>query len=330
MKKRYLAAGAGLGALSGLIAWKFLTRASERNWSDFTDRVHHPENSHFVEIDGTTVHYQEFGDAAHPTLILIHGYTASTYVWHTSAPMLAENDLHIISVDLVGFGYSDKPRSFDYSIASHARMVARFMDRLGIGRAMIVGSSYGGAVAATLALDYTERVEKLVLVDAVINDEQKNHPLLKLAAIPGLGEVLTPFMLDSKFFLKHRMRSTLAPENHHLIDQDRIDSVHRPLNAANAHHSVLATSRSWDANRIEQDAQYINQPTLIVWGDKDTVIPIENGEKLYDSILNSRFVVLENCGHVPQEEKADLFVDLVTRFVKEGRGRLEAANNESI
>jgi pimeloyl-ACP methyl ester carboxylesterase len=324
MKKRYLAAGAaGLGAIGALVAWKFLTRAGEINWDDFRDRVHHPENSHFAEIDGATIHYQEFGDASHPTLILIHGYTASTYVWQTSAPMLAENNFHVISVDLIGFGYSDKPKWFDYSIASQARMISRLMNRLGIGRATVVGSSYGGAVASTLALDYPERVEKLVLVDAVCNDDVKNHPLLRLAAIPVVGEVLTPFLIDSKFFLKHRMKNTLAPENHHLITKDRIDSVHRPLNAANAHHSVLATSRSWEACRIEADAQYIDQPTLIIWGDKDTVISIKNGEKLYDSILNSRFVVFENCGHVPQEENPELFVDLVTEFTKNSKGRIE-------
>ncbi len=330
MKKRYLAAGAGFGALGALVAWKFLTRAGEINWEDFADVVHHPENSHFIEVDGATVHYQEFGDAGDPTLILIHGYTASTYVWQTSAPMLAANGFHVISVDLIGFGYSDKPKWFDYSIASQARMISRFMNRTGIGRATVVGSSYGGAVAATIALDYPERVEKLVLVDAVINDNPKNHPLLKLAAIRGVGEVLTPFLLDSKTFLKHRMKNTLAPENHHLISRERIDSVRRPLNAANAHHSVLATSRSWDANRIEQDAPYINQPTLIIWGEKDTVIPIESGEKLYDSILNSRLIVLENCGHVPQEEKPELFVDLVAEFVKSRKNRLEAVNNEEI
>jgi len=327
MKKKHLALGIG-GAIGGLLAWKFLSRASEINWADFPDHVHHPENSHFVEIDGATVHYQEFGDAANPTLILIHGYTASTYVWQTSAPMLAANDFHIITVDLIGFGYSDKPKWFDYSIASQARMISRLMNRLGIGRATVVGSSYGGAVASTLALDYPERVEKLVLVDSVCNDDVKNHPLLRLAAIPVLGEVLTPFLLDSKFFLKHRMKNTLAPENHHLITKDRINSVHRPLNAANAHYSVLATSRNWEACRIETDAQYINQPTLIVWGKKDTVIPIKNGEKLYDSILNSRLVVFENCGHVPQEENSELFVDVVMKFAKDSKGRLETANSE--
>jgi pimeloyl-ACP methyl ester carboxylesterase len=313
MKKKNLAFGIG-GAVGLGLAWKFLTRADSVNFSDFTDKIHHAEHSHFVEIDGMTVHFQEFGDPTDQTLLLIHGYTASTYVWHTVAPMLAAANFHVVAADLIGFGYSEKPRSFDYSIASQARMLTRLMNRLGIGRAMLVGSSYGGAVASTIALDYPERVEKLVLVDSVSNDDVLDHPLLKLAAVPALGELLAPFLVDSKMLLKYRMQNTLAPENHYLITKDRLDSVHRPQNAADAHHSFLATARAWDACRIEDDAKYIAQPTLIIWGEKDRVIPMRNGEKFFDSIANSRFVVLKNCGHIPQEEKPEIFVDLVTEF----------------
>jgi pimeloyl-ACP methyl ester carboxylesterase len=314
MKRKTLAFGIG-GAIGFGLAWKFLTRADTVDFHDFTDKIHHAENSHFVEIDGMTVHFQEFGDAANPTLFLIHGYTASTYVWHTVAPMLAAN-FHVVAADLIGFGYSEKPKSFDYSIASHARVLTRLMDRLGIGRAAVVGSSYGGAVALTIALDQPERVEKLVLVDAVSNDEVLNHPLLKLAAIPLLGELIAPFLVDSRALLKYRMQNTLAPENHYLITEDRLDSVHRPQNAADAHHSFLATARAWDACRIQRDAKYIKPPTLIIWGAKDHVIPIRDGEWLFDSIPDSRFVVLRDCGHVPQEEKPESFVELVTEFCR--------------
>ncbi len=324
MNKKNLALGIG-GAIGAIVALKMFSRARTVNWEDFTD-IHHAENSRFAEVDGATAHYQEFGDAANPTLILIHGYTASTYVWKTGAPRIADANFHVIAVDLLGFGFSEKPAWFDYSIASQARMIVRLMNVLGIGRATLVGSSYGGAVASTVALDYPERVEKLVLVDAVINDNIKNRPILKLAAVPVFGEIVAPFLLDSKRFLKFRMRGTLAPENHHLITKDRINSVHRPLAAADAHHSVIATSRKWDANRIEQDAYLITQPTLIIWGDSDTVIPIENGKYLFDSILNSRFVVFKNCGHIPPEENPDLFVDLVSGFCRDRKGRIEGGD----
>jgi pimeloyl-ACP methyl ester carboxylesterase len=322
MNKKHLALGVG-GAVGLAVAWKFLTRAESVNWSDFADRVHHPENSNFVEVDGATVHFQEFGDAGNPTLLLIHGYTASTFVWHEVAPALAAENFHVIALDLIGFGYSDKPASFDYSIASQARVVERFMNRMGIGRAVLVGSSYGGAVSSIVALDYPERVEKLILVDAVCNDDLLSHPALRLAAVPGLGEFLAPFLIDSKRFLKHRMQGTIAPENHHLITKERIESVFHPTHAADAHHSFLETARNWDACRIQDDAEYIKQPTLIIWGEKDTVIPKTDGERLFNSILNSRLVVIKNCGHVPQEEKPELFTRVVTDFCRDSKKQLE-------
>jgi len=327
MKKRNIAIGIG-GALGAAVAVKMLTRAKGVEWNKVSELVPHSENSHFVHVDGATIHYQEFGDISKPTLILIHGYTASVFSWHSTAPRIAENGFHVIAIDLLGFGYSEKPTWFDYSITSQARMIARFMNRLGIGRATIVGSSYGGAVAATLALDYPERVEKLVLVDAVCNDAVKNHPILKLASVPGLGEMITPFLVDSRRFLRHRMHGTLAAANHHLIDDNRINSVLRPLKAADAHRSLLATSRNWHADRIERDAYLISQPTLIIWGEEDTVIPISDGHKLHDAILNSRLVVLKDCGHVPSEERPELFAELVTEFSRDPKGRIEAKGGE--
>jgi len=313
MKKRNLALAIG-GAAGAAIAIKFLTRADTVSWEKVSHRVPHSDKSHFVSVDGARVHYQEFGDAANPTIVLLHGYTASVYVWRMAAPLLAEAGLHVIAFDLLGFGYSEKPRWFDYSIESHARIISRSMDRLGIGRATIVGSSYGGAVALALTLDNQERVDKLVLSDAVCNDQPKNHPLLKLGNIRGIGELITPFVVDSKFFLRKRMRGTIAEVNRHLITDERVESIRRPLVAADAHHSVLATSRNWHADRLEQDAHLIRRPTLIIWGKSDRVIPIECGRTLHREIPDSKFVIIRNCGHVPQEEKSEVFAGLVSEF----------------
>jgi pimeloyl-ACP methyl ester carboxylesterase len=154
----------------------------------------------------------------------------------------------------------------------------------------------------------------LVLVDAVTNDDSKRHPILRLASVPGIGELITPFLVDSKMFLRKRMHRTLAPVNHHMITNERVTNIHRPIANAEGHRAVLATSRNWHANRVENDAHLIGQPTLLVWGEEDRVIPVRNGHKLYDSILHSRLVILKDCGHVPQEEKSDVFADLVKGF----------------
>jgi len=318
MNKKNLALGIG-GAIGAVVAAKLLTRAKTVKWENVSDKIAHAENSLFVEVDGATVHFQEFGERTNPTLLLIHGYTASTYVWNRVAPQLANENFRVIAVDLIGFGYSDKPAWFDYTIASQARIIERLMNRLGIGKATIIGSSYGGAVASTLALDYSERVEKLVLVGAIVNDEALDNAIFKIASVPLIGEILTPFILDSEWLSKTRMKKTFAPANHYLVTDERVESVNRPLKAKDAHHSVLASARNWDANRIQADAQFINQPTLLIWGENDEIIPVRNGEKLYDSILNSRLVVLKNCGHLPQEENPHSFVELVSEFCRDAK-----------
>ena len=125
------------------------------------------------------------------------------------------------------------------------------------------------------------------------------------------------------------MRGTLSKSNHDLIDDERVANVIRPLMAADAHHSLLATSRNWRACRLEMDAHLIEQPTLIIWGEEDKIVGIHNGYSLYDKILHSRFVVLRNCGHVPAEEKSDIVAELVTEFCRDPKGRIKDPSSDS-
>ena len=316
MKKRNLALAVGAG-IATAAAVKLLTRAAGVEWDDVSSFVAHSDRSKFIEIDGTRIHYQSFGDAPGPAMVLIHGYTASTYVWKTTAPLLAGAGFHVIAVDLVGFGYSAKPADFEYTIKSQARMVLGLMKAVGIDHATLVGSSYGGAVAMTIALDEPNKVNKLVLVGAVCNDDLRNHPVLRLVSCRGIGEFLTPFLADSKLFLRRRMHSTLARANHHLIDDQRIAAIRRPLCSREGHRSLLATSRGWSAAHIEENLARIQVPTLIIWGEDDAVVPIKNAHKMHDQIPNARLVVLKDCGHVPPEEKPDSFVELVAEFSSE-------------
>ena len=316
MEKKHIALGIG-GALGAALAWKFLTRPDTAEFEDAIDVIHHPDHSNFVDVDGVKVHFSRIWCVTNdPVMLLIHGFSASTFTWHTVAPLFAEAGYRVIAVDLLGHGYSGKPGWFDYTIASQARMVHRFMNRLGIGKATIVGSSYGGAVASWLTLDEPERVKELILVGAVINDRPMAHPLPKILRQPGVGDALGPFVVDSRAVVKYRIQNTLDPSNHHLINEERIDAILRPMKAADAHRALLTTLRNWDASRIERDAHLIENQTLLLWGENDLVIPKGNGEKMYDRVLNSKFIVLRDCGHLPQEEEPRLFVELILEFCK--------------
>jgi pimeloyl-ACP methyl ester carboxylesterase len=124
------------------------------------------------------------------------------------------------------------------------------------------------------------------------------------------------------------MRGTLSSANHDLITDERIANVLRPLTAADAHHSLLATSRNWRAKRLEMDAHLIEQPTLLIWGEDDMVVGIHNGYSLHDKILHSRFVVLRNCGHVPAEEKSDVVTELISEFCHDKKGRIKGRTSD--
>ncbi|MCA1592700.1 MAG: alpha/beta hydrolase [Acidobacteria bacterium] len=197
MRKRYVIAGAS-GLAGAAIAAKLLSRPRDLEWEKHGAHLRAAGRSRFAEVDGVRVHYQEAGDSRDPAILLLHGFCASSLVWRDVMTQIADAGFHVVVPDLVGFGFSDKPREWEYTIEAQARGVVRLMDELGIERAAVVGSSYGGAVAATCALDYPERVERLVLVDAVSNDDVKRQSLLRLGATPLLGDVASPLILGSQ------------------------------------------------------------------------------------------------------------------------------------
>ncbi len=315
MKKRYWITGA-VGLAGAALAVKLSRRQRDVEWDDHSHELHHAERSRFALIDGVRVHYQEAGDLSQPPILLIHGFTASNFVWNDCLLPIAAAGFRVIAPDLVGFGFSGKPKQGEYTIDAQGRMIVELMNHLRIESAILIGSSYGGAVAATCALDYPNRVERLVLVDAVINDYAKRRPLLRLAALPLMGDLITPLMLGSRKLIHSQMRKGYAPENMHLFDEERMTAHHRPLLAASTQRAALNTLRRWSAQRIERDAHLIEQPTLLVWGEDDPEIPIAHGRKLFEEMPNSRLIVFQRCGHMPMEEYPREFTEVVTGFCR--------------
>jgi len=118
----------------------------------------------FAEIDGMKIHLQHEGTG--PAVILIHGYTSNLYTWRFNIKELAARGLSVWSLDLPGFGYSDKPDDFGYTLADYADFMADFMDAEGIPKAALVGNSMGGSIAMKTYLVHPDRVERLVLIDS--------------------------------------------------------------------------------------------------------------------------------------------------------------------
>jgi len=311
MKKRYWIAGAATIAIAG----KLILRPRDADWQKCRDVVFHSEHSCFVDIDGVRVHYQEAGDEHAPAMVLIHGFASSTLVWSKVFLKLAAAGYRVIALDMLGYGYSAKPRDGEYTIPGQAKLLTRLLDHLGIPRAILVGSSYGGAVAATCALDYPDRVEKLVLVGAVNNNRPLAFTLMRLFGSPVFGDVVSPLLIGSRRLLRRRMKQ-VYDRHAWVLDERRVEARHLPLRAAGTQRAIIRTVRGWDAERISSEAHLIKQPTLLLWGDNDPEIPLRDGERLHAEIPGSRLIVFLNCGHIPHEEYPEAFTSVVTDFCK--------------
>ncbi|HEX8707809.1 MAG TPA: alpha/beta hydrolase [Pyrinomonadaceae bacterium] len=314
MRKRYWVAGAA-GLMGVALAAKLLTRPRDVDWDEHGPGLRHARHSRFAELDGVRVHYQQAGRLDAPPIILIHGFTASNFVWGDVLLPIADAGFRVIAPDLVGAGFSSKPGEGEYTIEAQARMIVSLLDHLGLERASLVGSSYGGAVAAACALDYPERVERLVLVAAVTNDEAKRQPLLRLAAAPLLGDIVSPLLLASRRVSRWRLKKVYAAGSEHLFEEERLKAQRLPLLASGTQRALLQTLRRWHAERIEREAHRIKQPALLIWGEDDLDIPLRHGRRLWEQMPDARLVVFRRCGHMPMEEYPREFTELVTDFV---------------
>ena len=312
LKKRYLLAGFS-GLATAAVLTKLLARPRDVDLNQNRNSIYHVEHSRFIEVGGLRVHYQEAGDPGGPPLFLIHGFLSSTFVWSRVFLELAAAGFRVIAPDLIGYGYSAKPRNFDYSIESQAKVLAGLLERLGCEGAILVGSSYGGALALTVALDQPELVRKLVLVGAVSNNEPKRFMMMRLVRTPVVGDIVSPLLAGSRRLLRARMKR-VYDRHQTSLDEFRVDARFLPLRAASTHRAIIRTVRNWDAMRIQREAHLVKQPTLLIWGDNDPDIPLRDGEELQQQIENSRLIVFKDCGHHPQEEYPTAFTKAVLEF----------------
>ena len=313
MKKRYWIAGTATAAAAIAVAARLLTRPRDADWQKYRHVIFHSQHSRFVEIDRVRVHYQEAGDRSNPVLVLIHGFASSTLVWSKVFLNLAQAGFRVIALDLLGCGYSGKPDNGEYTIAGQATLLVRLLEHLEIKRATLVGSSYGGAVAATCALDHPQRVEKLVLVGTVNNNRPLRFKLMRIFSSRVVGDVVSPLLIGSRRLLRRRMKR-VYDRHAWVLDERRVDARYFPLRAAGTQRAIIRTVRSWDAERISRDAHLIRQPTLLLWGENDLEIPLADGERLHHEIPGSRLVVFLDCGHLPHEEYPEAFTKVVADF----------------
>jgi len=277
---------------------------------------------HELTLHGHAVTYRTAGEG--PVLLLLHGIANSSQTWENVAPLLSER-FTLIAPDLLGHGESATPRG-DYSLGAHATGVRDLLTALGIEHATVIGHSLGGGIAMQFAYQFPERCERLVLVSSG-GLGREVHVLLRAAALPGADYVLplltSPHLVGVGRHLGGLLRrARLAPGG----DVEVLAKGFASLDSDGSRKAFLHTVRAV----IEPSGQRVSAhdrlalaaliPSLIVWGERDSIIPVEHGAAAHEAMPGSRFEVFEGAGHLPHDEDPDRFADIVTDFCESTDG----------
>lgn len=276
-----------------------------------------PVELRHIEIHGHRVGYRSAGSG--PVIVLIHGMAGSSATWRFVMPALAER-FTVIAPDLVGHGASEKPRG-DYSLGAFASGVRDLLLALGHERATLVGQSLGGGVAMQFAYQFPERCERLVLVSSGGLGDEVNI-LLRLLALPGAELVLAVGCNSWLHETGTRVATWLAniglhtsPKITEIWDSygSLADSETRTAFAHTLRSVVdVAGQRVSAADRLYLAADV---PTLIIWGDRDNIIPVAQGRATHEMIPGSRLEIFEGTGHFPHCDQPDRFCEVLTEFM---------------
>jgi pimeloyl-ACP methyl ester carboxylesterase len=275
-------------------------------------------DSHFIEINGLNVHYKIAGQGE-PTIILLHGFGASTYSWREVMQPLAEIGT-VVAYDRPAFGLTQRPIPGEwsgqspYGIDANAEMLIGLMDTLGIEKAILIGNSAGGTVAAYSALKYPDRVQALILVDAAIYTG---------SGLPGLIQPLlsTPQMRHIGPLIARNIEKwgddflNTAWHNPSLITPEIRAGYHKPLQIRNWDRALWEFTAAARNPHIVERLSDLKLPVLVITGDDDRIVPTQESIRLGQAIAGAQLVVIPDSGHVPQEETPQAFLEAVDAFI---------------
>jgi pimeloyl-ACP methyl ester carboxylesterase len=272
----------------------------------------------FVSIHGHDVAYRTAGSG--PVVLLIHGIAGSSATWSRVLPLLAARGHTVIAPDMLGHGESAKPRG-DYSLGAYASGIRDLMVALGHDRATVVGHSLGGGVAMQFAYQFPERCERLALV-ASGGLGKEVAPLLKAMSLPGAEYVLPVLLTRQLHGIVGRVVGAfgqlgLRPDP--LLEE--IWGTWSRLTDARAQRAFVHTIRSVidvAGQRVSaRDRLYLTRevPTLLVWGERDAIIPVEHARIAHELMPGSRLEIFDGVGHFLPVQEPERFVTVLEDFI---------------
>lgn len=267
----------------------------------------------FVTVDGIRTHYITAGEGR--PVVLVQGLGTSVAAsWHHILGPLAQH-LRVVALDLPGNGDSDRP-DVDYSANFAARFLARFLDAIGLERASFLGASAGGLLSLLVALREPERVERLVLLNSAGLGREVGLPL-RLLTLPVLGEVLAA---PPRWLLRLTLGRIYAAGRS--LSQELVEEFYRVRQLPGSRRAVLRALRgALTFQGLREDhillsrLPQLRKPTLILWGDRDPLLPVSQAYAAARLIPDCRLHVFPECGHDPASEVPQDVICLVREFL---------------
>lgn len=271
-----------------------------------------------MDFDGGRLRYLRAGSGT--PLILLHGLLGYSFSWRYTMPALAPYTT-MYAPDMMGAGFSDRPKGIDHSMPGTARRLLRFIERLGISSFDLLGTSHGGAVAMMAAAECLNpksrlRVRRLILV-APVNPHSSHGQRLAPFAGSDLGSAWFRFLLPQMSFMYPYWHARMYGDRRN-IPNDALEGYMAPLAKPGLFEHALSIVRTWTQDLCELQntlPKLATIPTLLMWGSKDPAVYASSAEPLAKYFPHSQLIIFPGIGHLPYEECPEEFNRALIAFL---------------
>lgn len=267
-----------------------------------------------IEVDGINIRYSHAGHGS--PLVLVHGLLGYSFSWRYAIPILAQNRA-VYALDMPGSGFSDAPPGLDARLSAAAHRLSRFLDKLGIPPCDVIGSSYGGATALSLATIEPQRIKTLILVSPANPWSVIGRKRLAALCFPGIGIAFPQISRRLRFMHGYFVRRMYGdPEK---VSAQTLHGYSLPLARPGVLEHAVRIARSWreDMDELKSDIRNAADiPTLVIWGSKDRLVDLASAQAICENFQTARTVIVEGAGHLPYEEVPEQFCPPVLDFLE--------------
>jgi len=269
-------------------------------------------DSCFIDLDGIKVHYKQYGEGGQ-VLIFLHGFAASLFSWQKVLAPLAEKYGRTIAYDRPAFGLTERPITFNrkaenpYGTDGQVEMLKCLMDALDIREAVIVAHSAGGTVGLAFSLKYPRMVSKLILVAPAVYLYSPVPAWARRFLIRKAFRIFGTTLIHPTRYFVRRILSNIIHDPVCVTDE-AVDGYEKPFHTINWEAGLWEFSLAPHARNLWKHMHELKMPVMVIAGDDDRVIPTRHSRRLAEITPGAKFVLVKGCGHMPQEERPEIFI----------------------